>query len=256
MALRLPPDDLTPEQLYLGSLKLIEEVIRYAFRGSFLRAEEAPDFSQWVHMKLIEGDYGTFRKFKGNCTLRTYLTTVIVNLARDYRISLWGKRRPSAAAERLGPVAVRLEELLRAGFPFEQACEILRTNEKVTETVEELEAIRVQLPLWIPRKEVGEEPLLHLPDSELPPDEQFEEREKAQKRRRTIAALYRACQTLPKEDRLFLKLLEDFSIAEIARLQKVDQKPLYRRHGKILKALRKALEREGVRKADIDDILN
>ena len=54
---------------------------------------------------------------------------------------------------------------------------------------------------------------------------------------------------------MLVKLWFRMTVAEISRAYKEEQKPLYRRLKKIYKALEKALEREGVRKEDVKEIL-
>ena len=103
---------IPPDQLFLKSLPLIEKLIAFASRRSRFGREDGEDFSSWVKVKLIENDYGVLRQFKGGCNLSTYLSVVVQRLAQDYRNHLWSKWRPSAEAIRLGPLAVRLEQLL------------------------------------------------------------------------------------------------------------------------------------------------
>src|SRR5206468_4354516 len=73
---------------------------------------DAEEFAAWARARIIEHDYAIFRKFAGRSTLSTYLTVVLSNSFHDYRNHLWGRWRPSAAATRLGPIGIRVEELL------------------------------------------------------------------------------------------------------------------------------------------------
>lgn len=252
-----PPDDPTPEKIFLDNLPLIKEIIGHSCRRA-LRPQDADDFKSHVELKLIEDGYAVIRKFRGDrgATLKTFLTTTIKHLLLDYKDHLWGKHHASAEAKRLGDVAIRLERLMvRDRHLFEEACEILRTNQGVEMSVAELEDLRAKLPHRIPRQEVGEGPLPFEPAKEPQPDQQFEDKELEIKRRRVYMGLGRAVESLSTEDQLFVKMWIKFSIADIARIQKVQQKPLYRRWDKILKALEKALERQGVRREDIKEIL-
>ena len=70
-----PGDDLTPEQLFLGHLDLIEAIVGHCYRGSRFKPQEAEDFRGTVMVKLIEDDYAVFRKFQGRSTMKTYLTS-------------------------------------------------------------------------------------------------------------------------------------------------------------------------------------
>jgi len=86
------PEDLT----------LLSEVLRDVSRRR-LSPDEAQDFVQSAHLKLLERQYDVFGRFTGGSSLRTYLTVVVIRLLLDWRNSTYGKWRPSAAAVRLGP---------------------------------------------------------------------------------------------------------------------------------------------------------
>ena len=123
----------TGEALFLSQLGVIERVISFVSARRHLPGAEADDFESHVKLQLIEDDYAVLRKFQGRSSLRTYLTVVIQRLFLDYRISAWGKWRPSAEAKRAGPIGIMLEQLMaRDGYGFEQACELLETNHQVT----------------------------------------------------------------------------------------------------------------------------
>ena len=117
-----PPSDLPPMDLFLGHQKLIEEVIAHCCRRSHFKREEAEDFGSLVKIKFLEDDCAILREYQGKSSIRTYLTVVIKRLLMDYQDHLWGKWRYSAEAERLGPVAMRLERLLqREDVPLDEA---------------------------------------------------------------------------------------------------------------------------------------
>lgn len=252
-----PPDDPTPEKIFLDNLPLIKAIIDHSCRRA-LRPQDAEDFKSHVEIKLIEDGYAVIRKFRGDrgATLKTFLTITIKHLFLDYKDHLWGKHHPSAKAKELGDIAVRLETLIvRDRYLFEEACEILRTNQGVEVSVAELEDLWAKLPHRLPREEVGEGPLIFKPAQGPRPDQEAEEKELERERRRVYMGLGRAVESLSTDDQLFIKMWVKFSIADIARIRKVEQKPLYRRWNKILKALEKALERQGVRREDIKKIL-
>jgi hypothetical protein len=253
-----PPGDRPPEEIFLENLKYIEQAIAHSCRKSSFSPQEAEDFEGHVKLKLIEDDYAVIRKFRGDngATLRTYLALVIKRTLYDYQDHIWSKFRCSAEAERLGEVAKRLETLMvRDRHSFEEACEILRTNEGVEMSVAELSDLRAKLPNRVPRQVVGEDPLQFEPARELRPDQLLLEKEREAGRRRLYMGLKRGLDTLANDDHLLVKLWVKFSIADIARIRKVEQKPLYRRLKKILDALRKALERQGVRREYIKELL-
>ena len=69
----------TPEQL-----AVLDSVIRQAARAGRLQPQDAEDFSQSVHLRLIERQYDVFDRFDGRSSLRTYLTVVVRRLLLDW----------------------------------------------------------------------------------------------------------------------------------------------------------------------------
>jgi len=245
-----PPDEWFP---------LAERVIREVCRRKAITDDEAEDFASWVRLRLLENGEAVFGAFRGQSTLSTYLTAVVINLFRDYRIGKWGKWRPSAEARRLGVTAQRLETLLwRDGIDFEQACEMLWRNFRVRESREELERLYARLPQRSSRREDG----LDTVGGELPSSERVEDRaergEAAAIGRRVERELGVILAMLPPEDRLVLKLwTEDgFSVAMIAKSLQLDQKPLYRRLDRLKSRIRQALESAGLDWGEIRSIFD
>lgn len=241
------------EQPLTSSLCQCERVLTSLARRRCLNRDEEEDFTSWARLRLVENGDAILRRFQGQSTLSTYLTTVVLNLFRDYRIAKWGKYRPSAAAKRLGTVAVRLEMLIvRDGLSFDEAVEVLRRNEGVREEPRELAEIAARLPVRAPRRFEGEEALAVVAASERA-DERTLAREAAEAARRVQSALDDAMATLSEEDRLILKLhIQDgFSIADVARTLHLEQKPLYRRIEQLESRLREEMEARGVRSEDV-----
>jgi RNA polymerase sigma factor (sigma-70 family) len=250
-----PGDDLTPEQLFLGHLKLVKEIVAFGCRRSRFSPQDAEEFEGTVMIKLIEEDYAVFRLFEGRSEMRTYLTVVINRLLLDYQNHIWTKWRSSAEAGRLGPIAERLEKLMvRDGFAFVEACHILQ-GEGVVMSEEELEEIRAKLPIKFTRRFVAEETLQGMISRGLRPDEAFEQKEQRALAMRVFRVLLREIDNLAAEDRLLVKMRMELKVADIARLRHMDQKGLYRRLNKIYDGLRTALERQGIRRQDIEDLL-
>ena len=100
MAAAPVPVALAGEALFLSQLDVIERVISFVCVRHHLPGSDADDFGSHVKLRLIESDYAILKKFEGRSSLRTYLTVVIQRLFLDYRISAWGKWRPSAEAKR------------------------------------------------------------------------------------------------------------------------------------------------------------
>lgn len=251
------PTLMTHEQLFLSHLKLIEQVAEHACRRAHFSREETEEFVSTVKHKIIEDDYGIIRKFQGRSSFSTYLTVVVQHLFLDYQDHRWGKWRPSEEAKRLGPVAVQLDRLLhRDGYSLNEASEILRTNHHVGMPPKELTDLAAKLPPRNPQRRIeGEEVLQGQPSMEKTPVEVALAREAAEKRARIGGLLREGLNSLPPEDRLIIKMLERFTVAEIARTLHLEQKPLYRRLKGIYATLRKDLESKGVRAEDVAEIL-
>ena len=82
-----------PEALFESCLGQIEGLVSWISRRFCMGPDDAEEFRSWVNLKLIEGDYRVLRSFSGRSGMATYLTSVIQNLARDYRMSRWGRWR-------------------------------------------------------------------------------------------------------------------------------------------------------------------
>lgn len=256
---RPPAAPDSPEQLFLSHLPFIEKLALGVARRSKASLEEAEEFSSDFKYKLIQDSYAVIRKFQGKAKFKTYLTTVATHAFRDFRDKRWGKWRPSAEAIRLGPVALRLEELLdKEGRGFDEACEILRTNHRVEESRRELEEIWKRLPPKTPRRMEGEEKLQEMPAPMQRPEDKVLDRELRETRKRVDIALTKVLNNLPAEDRLIVRMgiVEEFKVVDIGRRLCLEQKPLYRRLDKILARLRSDLEREGVRWEQVSDLLH
>jgi RNA polymerase sigma factor (sigma-70 family) len=241
---------VTPADLYLSQHEVIESAIRFVCRHYRLPAADADEFAGIVRVKLIENDYDILRRFQQRSSLRTFLVAVVQRTYLDYRNRVWGRWRPSVEAKRLGVVAVELERLLvRDGFTFDQAVEYLTTNRRVQATAEELDAIRQRLPVRMPRQFVGEEVLENVPgDDGRTVDHALDRLAREPIVRSVQHALERAIDELDETDRLLVKLrfYDGITVADIARMLRVDQKPLYRRLTRTLGVLRASLRKAGV----------
>jgi len=243
---------------FVSQLDVIERVIAFTCRRYHLSRADADDFASHVKLRLIENDYAVLRQFRGRSSLRTYLTVVIQRLFLDYRVSAWGKWRPSAEARRRGPVAVLLERLVvRDGHPFEEACELMKTNHAVAESREELERLAGRLPVRTKRRFETDDALASVPARDAPADEILAEQDARLEAGRLTAALQALTASLDVQDRLVLAMrFEDGrTVAEIAATLRLDQKRLYRRIDRLLRDLRMGLEAAGLGAAAVGEIL-
>ncbi len=245
--------------LLVRHLEFIDKMARIFSRRDGLSADEADDFTSWVHERLIEDDYAVFRKFRGDSALTTYLTIVISRLQHDYRVSQWGRWRPSAEALRKGRDAVALEKLVyRDRHTIREAVEILRTRGSQS-SARDLFALFSSLPGTTRGrpKAVGDVALEHTADV-AETDRPMLAAEAEAERSRMQEALKRIVAALPHEDAVIIRMrfLEGLSVAEIARTRGLDQKPLYRRIERTLTQLRGELEAAGFSRDSILEMLN
>jgi RNA polymerase sigma factor (sigma-70 family) len=248
------------ERLLVESLPLVDRLSRHFCGRSRMTVDEAEDFASHVRLHLMDGDYAVLRSYEGRCALPTFLALVIQRQLHDYRARHWGRFRSSVAATRLGPVAVRLEMLLlRDGMTIEEAVAALAAEGHAV-TAGEAERLARQFPERKPRAlevavdDVGAQELALGGDL-------IEQAAAAGERRATQSAvnetMREAMRELPAEDRTILRPHFDagMSVADIARSLGLEQRPLYRRIGRICGALRERLLAAGVAAADVTEIL-
>lgn len=227
---------------------LIQRKLRLLSRGSGLPDHEAEEFRSWALFRLVEDDYRVLASWEGRSTFSTFLTIVLVNLMRDYRIHIWGKWRPSAEARRQGTDIVLLERLwVRDGLPLAEVVHRMREEHGVTRPPAELERLAASLPRRPERRQVPEDELLR-----VPVDGRVESRVEDAERDRTAALLNAELlpllRSLAAEDRLLLKLhyRDGLSMAAIAPVLGHPQRELYSMRDRCLKRLRRTLEGAGL----------
>src|SRR5258708_1904751 len=152
------------ERLFLSALTTINRAIAWTCARNHVSHEDAEEFGSHVRLKLIEENYAIIRKFQGRSALRTYLTVVIQRLFLDFRISAWGKWRPSAEAKRGGALAMLLEQLLvRDGHTFDEACQLLATKYGIAAEDAELERVASRFPMRVKRRFESDDRLVEMP---------------------------------------------------------------------------------------------
>lgn len=260
------------EQLYLEQLETITKLAAYACRRYGFGHEDVEDFTQDVLAKILADDYAVLRKFQGRSNLASYLAVVVQRALLDDLNKRWGKWRPSKAAWRQGRLAVALETLMvRDRLSFDVACRTLRSRGETT-TDAELSEIADRLPslrrIGGHRGSAGGTASGDLRDGVAPgrepvadesADDGIRASELQQRRQQVEQSLAGALATLPAEDCLIAKMVGGgFKVVEIAahlKLDRKEQKQLYKRTKQILERLREILESAGVSAADVEDIL-
>lgn len=252
--------ELKAETTYLQHLASIERIAAFTAHRGHLTADETMEFIQVVRVRLFENNYTIIRKFEGRSSFSTYLTTVIRRLFSQWRVEQWGKWRPSAKAKALGEKAIALERLLdHDGFSFAEAVTALSQRHPQSNSVEELEAIYVRLPLRKPRPVLlSNENVLAELASESSAEERVRDGEREIAMRSALACLDRAIGDFSPEDRLILQLRfwDQRKVPDIARIMSLEPKKVYKRLERSFKVLRQALEDAGIDRAAIGELLD
>ena len=240
-----PPDE-APCRPSLEQLELLGQVIRAVARTHRLTPDDAQDFGQSVHLKLLERNYDVFARYAGGSTLRTFLTVVVNRLLIDWQRARFGKWRRSARAAQLGPYAMALDRLIfRDGYSPEQAVRVVRG---MKESPEESALMKIveQLPAHPVRRVVPDDDLDNLPGAAFEDPVEIELRAAEAQRIRSL--LHEALRELPPQDRWLLtaRYQKQQKVCAMAATLGVDAAQLYRRCDRALRRLRAALANAGV----------
>ncbi len=224
-----------------SSMPLVESVVTEVARRQRVSGDQLPEFRSLAYLKLVEHDYAVLRQFQGASSLRTYLTVVLRRVLFDYRNREWGRWRPSAAANRIGPAAVRLERLVtRDGLtPGAALATLDGTGTDVTECAGFVETLQGRVPLKPSRATLGEEAIPECLDPAPGPEACAARREHARCAGVLRRVVQRALRSLDSQDHLIvtLRFRDGLTVAQVARLLDLEAKPLYRRVDRILAQL-------------------
>ena len=242
---------LDPETLLLEHLPQIEQMAISLGRRRGLDPGAIEEFVAEVKLHLVADDYAAIRGFQGRSAFLTYISAVISRLFVDLLRRDIGKWHASAVAERLGPVAVELEQLrYRDGRTLEEASsELSRKYPELSRT--EIEALDAQLPPRTRRRTVG---LDAVADAIVGDTDSVA---RAQMAGKISNALCAHIPRLSHEDQLLFRLRfgAEMSVPRMARSLHMDQQVLYRRLHKILGSLKDELERAGIRADDAEELI-
>lgn len=227
---------------------LLSAVIRRVSRAHRLDPDDAEDFGQTVHLKLLERGYDVFRSFEGRSSLSTYLHVVVTRLLLDWRNATRGKWRPSATALRLGRDAVALDRLVnRDGLTRAEAVATLAAEKQTSqpETERALAAVAEALPVRTRRTFVPETAAeAHEPRLRIDFEDPVAAAEARSHACEVRARLRQACAALPPGDRhlIALRYGRDLTVQAIGQRLGTDPKPLYRRLERSLSQLRRSMD--------------
>jgi RNA polymerase sigma factor for flagellar operon FliA len=250
---------LEARDLLTDNLDVIERAIRFAAHRHRLEPIDAEELGAVVKLRLVENDYAVLRAYEGRSSFRTFISMVVQRMALDYRIHEWGKWHASAEAKRLGEPAVELERILqRDGRTIDEALPLLQSKyEDVTR--ESLQQLAAKLPpralrrRSIPLDDAAPETLAHPASA----DESLLAGDRRRASKEVSEMMSSALARFGEEDQLILQLRfeQGLTVAQIARVLRLDQKLTYRRIERMMREIRRQLERAGITARDVDDLI-
>lgn len=235
--------------LLIDHLPRVSRAIAATCRRHGCSGPDRDEFNSWVRCKLLEDDCAILRKFAGRGSIESFLSSVVSRLYLDFRDQQWGRWRPSSEAVRQGPLALRLERLLRRdGLSFEEACGIMGAGGPGSPRWTELRTIAARLPANQPRRYERSDQLVAMASPEAQPEEALLRREEAETARQAFATLSALMRELSAEERLILHLRfqKGLRVSEVAATLRVPQRSLYRRFEGLFSGFRVGLERAGL----------
>jgi hypothetical protein len=236
---------VTFEQLIEEKRPYVEQIIADLSRKHLLALTETDEFRMVVMRALERHDYELLRAFDGRSTWETYLNTVVTREFFSFQAALWGEWRPSRKAIRLGPVAMLLEELVvRDEFSLDDAIDWMRTSHRVDEPRHKIRELAVALGVA-----PSERPARTTSPSGPAAPQSVDSRLRA--------ALDDALALVSPDDRLIVELRfrDHQPLTRIARMLRLDVRPLQRRIDNITEVIRESLLTQGVALQDVDDML-
>lgn len=246
---------MEPREVLQENLALIDSIVDRISRRARLYGPDAEDFAASVKLALVEDDYAILRRFEGRASLSTYLTIVIERLLAAERIHARGRWHASTEAVRLGAGAMLLESLVvRDRRTLDEALPLVRAADPAI-TRQSAEDLLRRFPERKPRPmttDLDSVPADALRANAAPVA--FEARQLSERAARIVRD---TLAVLTAEDRTILRFRfgAGLSIADIARMTRLPQRPLYRRIESLLQRLRDALRREGLDGAAVEEII-
>jgi len=248
------------ESLFQANLPLVDYVVRNVCRGTRIRnPHDVDDFAASVKVALLENDYAILRRWQQRACLAGYLNVVVRRMLSGQRVHEMGRWRPSAEATRCGDAAILLETLMvRDRVAFDQASASVQQLHP-TVTREELAAMAERFPQRSVRLRVVE--LDEAVEVATPEHDRADRRVlDAESRRlshRASEVVRNEISAWSVEDAKILRLrfASSMSVADIARVLNIQQRPLYRRIEALLARLRATLQAAGVDAAALAGVI-
>jgi len=245
--------------LFRANLTLIDRVAGRVCHQAGIRGADADDFASAVRVALIDNQYAILRAWQKKSSLATYLTVIVQRLLSDERNRTHGRWEPSAAARRGGSAAIVLEtSVCRDGRPLEQVLPIVQAIDPSLSEAD-VRSLLATLPQRLPRpREVELDPAVsaevRAPGSA---DDALLARETAQLSGRATGVVRRALGSLTAEERAIVRCRfgSGMSIADISRMFRLPQRPLYRQLESIIAHLRRELIASGIDSGSAESLI-
>jgi RNA polymerase sigma factor (sigma-70 family) len=235
--------DIERKALHSEEMILLTQVIRQRARAHRLRREDAQDFEQSVHVRLLQRNYDVFERFSGHSSLRTYLVSVVDRLLLDWRNRTYGKWRPSAAAARLGALAIDIERLVhRDQLPLSDALNVMTVRPDAPPRAA-LATLAAQLPARHQRRPIHLDAIADVAAAAFADPIEIAEQQAADRRRwRTVVE---AMRRLEPHDRALVRAryVDGHSLKSLADRTGSTAPQLYRQLARAMRCLRRARSR-------------
>ncbi|MGH9423189.1 MAG: hypothetical protein ACRD3J_24650, partial [Thermoanaerobaculia bacterium] len=193
------------------------------------------------------------RKYAGRSSFAAYLGVVVQRLLLDQRSRMLGRWRPSREAERLGEAGVLLETLLQRDLrSLDEALPVVQRLD-ATITRERAAGMAERFPRHNPRPravDLDEDVPVAGSDSA---DDRVMDADRRKLSDETSRVVRQTLAALPDEDALIVRFrfASEMSIADISRMLRLPQRPLYRRLESLIARLRAAFAEAGLDARDV-----
>lgn len=258
MLMEVHPHTMRPQDLLEAEMPLIDAIITRVCRRSRLIGAAAEDFASTVKIALLEDDYALLRDAAQRSSLPAYLTVVIQRMAVDERFREFGRWQPSVAAKGMGETGILAETLLlRDRRSIDEALPLVRALEP-SMTRERLQEMAAAFPQRAGRPRAVEvDDVAERFASSESTDVRLTERDATRIAFRTSETVRAVLDAFSLEDQSLIRFRfgSSMSIADISRMLRLPQRPLYRRLESLLVQLRRALGDAGIGAGDVADLI-
>lgn len=246
-----------PRELLALYWPTIEELIGLWRQKLKADEEETDTVESRVKEALFDHDFEIVRQYRHESSFRGYLSRIVQRTFLNLRVERYGRWHHSAAAERMGPLAMDLERMIyRDGYmPGEAISVLLTSHPEITRP--ELQQLVEALPGKLPRlSKVPLDDVVAVLVRGSESEELLLSNERFRLSERTAAVIRRYLDGLADDDRLLLQLLFETkrTMATIARMLAREQKALYRRRDQLFAQLRRELVDAGISRTEAKDV--